>query len=173
MRAEKTGITADIRDCLKQSSFLFVVGYTGMRMSHFAELRKRLKVVDAKLHVVKNTLFLRAAQGLDFPKFKPDFCGQNALITGNGDVCAVAKVFRLFTLEFGKPAIKMGMLDGAPLSLAQVEVLANLASRDGLRAQLLSLFEEPASRLLRAFSEPGVGLVRLLCLKRNEPVSSL
>jgi len=173
MRPEKTSIAADIQNCLKQSSFLFMVGYAGMQVAHFDELRKRLKAVNAKLCVVKNTLLLRAMQGLDFPKFGLDFCGQNALITGDGDVCAAAKVLRLFALEFEKPAIKMGMLGDVPLSLAQVEVLASLPSYDELRAQLLGLFKEPAGRLLRVLSEPGASLLRLFWLKANKSVPPL
>ncbi|QQY08856.1 MAG: 50S ribosomal protein L10 [Candidatus Xiphinematobacter sp.] len=168
MRPEKASIARDIQNRLRQSSFLFVVGYIGMRVDHFSGLRKRLKAVDAKLHVVKNTLLLLAMQGLDFPKFGAAFCGQNALVTGNGDVCAVARVLRLFSLEFEMPSIKMGMLSGVPLSLAQVEVLATLPSHEGLRAHLLGLFKEPAAHLLRTFSESGACLVRLLQLKQSK-----
>jgi large subunit ribosomal protein L10 len=173
MRPEKASIAADIQNCLKRSSFLFMVGYAGMQVGHFDELRKRLKMVNAKLYVVKNTLLIRAMQGLGFLKFGLDFCGQNALITGDGDVCAAAKALRLFTLEFEKPVVKMGMLGDVPLSLAQVEVLASLPSYDELRAQLLGLFKEPAGRLLRVFSEPGAGFVRLLRLKWNKSVPPL
>lgn len=167
MRPEKVSIVKDIQHRLSQSSFLIVVGYAGMQVEHFYKLRKRLKAVNAKLHVVKNTLLLRAAQGLDFPEFGSELSGQNALITGNGDMCETAKVLRLFAIEFEKPVVKMGILDSAILSIAQVDFLANLPSYGALRAQLLSLCMAPARRLVCTFFEPGVSLVRLLQAKQS------
>ena len=165
MRPEKVSIVRELQHHLVQSSFLIIVGYAGMRMEHFSKLRHRLKSVSAQLHVVKNTFLLRAARGLDFPEFGTDFCGQNALVTGDGDVCATAGILRQFAIEFEKPVIRIGMLDNAILSIAQIEVLANLPPYASLRAQLLGLCKDSARQLLCTLSEPGTSLMRLLQVK--------
>lgn len=172
MRPEKANIVEDIRHRLVQSSFLLVVEFTGMRVDHFAELRKRLKGVQAQLHVVKNTFLLRAATAHNLPELGAVLHGQNALVTGEGDICAVAKILKTFASEFDKPTFKIGVLDNSLLSVEQIKALADLPPRDVLRAQFLGLLNAPASRLVRTFAEPAASLARLLQAKHDQETSS-
>ncbi len=60
MRPEKANIVADIQTKLKNSPFLLIADYTGMKVKHFEELRVRLARVEAEIHVIKNTFIRRA-----------------------------------------------------------------------------------------------------------------
>ena len=62
MRAEKKLLTNEYVVRLNASPFFIVIGYQGLKVSHFTELRKRLTGVGAEVHVVKNTIFRVAAQ---------------------------------------------------------------------------------------------------------------
>ena len=62
MRAEKLILTREYVARLNTSPFFIVVGYQGLKVEHFTELRKRLTQAGAEVHVVKNTVFRVAAK---------------------------------------------------------------------------------------------------------------
>ena len=62
MRAEKQIINKEYLDWLQASPFFILVDYTGLKVGPITELRKRLTLAEAEMHVVKNSIFRRAAQ---------------------------------------------------------------------------------------------------------------
>ena len=63
--------------------------------------------------------------------------------------------------------VRAGVLDNAPLTADQVAVLADLPSKDALRAKLLGLLQTPASQFVRVLNEPGASLARVLKAKAD------
>jgi large subunit ribosomal protein L10 len=80
----------------------------------------------------------------------------------------VAKIFKSFATEFKLAALKVGFVDRAVLSTAELETLAELPTREILQAQFLGLLLSPATRLVRLFNEPGAALARLLNAKAEK-----
>ncbi len=165
MRPEKATIVADIQTKLKNSPFLLIADYAGMQVKHFEELRVRLARVDATIHVIKNTFIKRAISALGLPELNGALTGQTAMVTGENDVCAAAKVLKTFVAEFERPPVKAGILDDTILSAVQIDVLADLPTRDVLQARLLGLLLAPATKLVRVLNEPASGLARVLKAK--------
>jgi len=165
MRPEKTLIVSDVREKLKASPYLLIVDFTGMKVPHFETLRTKLSEAGAKISVVRNTFLRIAAQELQMPEMSESLSGQTAMVTGEADICAAAKVLKTFAAEFKKPTVRAGVLDNAALSAAQVAVLADLPSKDVLRATLLGLLQAPASQLVRVLNEPAASLARVLKAK--------
>ena len=98
MKAEKTLLIEDLLRRVNASPFLFVVDYTGLTVDKFAELRKRLSANGAEIHVFKNTLVKKAAERAGYPgDIGTSLVGQSAIVTGAADVCAAAKVMKLFS----------------------------------------------------------------------------
>ena len=167
MRPEKTLIVADVREKLKASPYLLIVDYTGMKVPHFEELRTRLAVAGSRVSVVRNTFLKIAAKELSMPELESSLTGQTAMVTGDVDICAAAKVLKTFTAEFKKPVVRAGVLDNAPLTADQIAELADLPSKDIMRAKLLGLLQTPASQLVRVLNEPGASLARVLKAKAD------
>ena len=165
MRPEKANIVKDLKDQLNASPFLLVADYTGLKVDQFAELRTRLVAVGAECHVVKNTMLRIAASELGLPDMSESLAGQTAIVTGEQDICATAKVFKTLAAELKKHAVKVGILDNALLTAAQVEAMADLPPLPVLQAQLLGLLNSPASKLVRTLNEPGASLARALKAK--------
>jgi large subunit ribosomal protein L10 len=115
--------------------------------------------------VVKNTMLRIAASEVGLPDFSDSLSGQTAIVTGEQDICATAKVLKTFAAEFQKPAVKAGILDNALLSPDQVKAMADLPPLPVLQAQLLGLLNSPASKLVRTLAEPGASLARALKAK--------
>jgi large subunit ribosomal protein L10 len=59
-----------------------------------------------------------------------------------------AKVLTDFAREFEKPTIKIGLVDGRPVSPDQVKRLASLPSKDVLLSQLAGAFQAPMAQLV-------------------------
>lgn len=168
MRPEKTSVVSELSEALKHSPFVLVTDYRGMKVSNFSELRRRLAPTGAEVHVVKNS-FLKLAMGdSGFPEVSDQFAGQTAVVTGEADVAPVAKIFKSFATEFKLAALKVGFVDRAVLSTAELETLAELPTREILQAQLLGLLLLPPTRLVRLFNEPGAALARLLNAKAEK-----
>ncbi|MEI8292355.1 MAG: 50S ribosomal protein L10 [bacterium] len=165
MRPEKTLIVSDIREKLQASPYLLVVDFTGMKVPHFESLRTRLADAGARMSVVRNTFLRIAAAELQMPELSDSLAGQTAMVTGETDICAAAKVLKTFSAEFKKPTVRAGVLDNAALSADQVAALADLPSKDVLRAKLLGLLQTPASQFVRILNEPAASLARVLKAK--------
>lgn len=161
MHPAKESIVTDLQAKLNASPFLFVADYTGLKVAQFAELRNRLWATGARCHVVKNTFLRRAAKEAGLPDLG-ELKGQSAIVVGDKDVAAAAKVLKNFTAEFKKPEVKTGVVDRLVVSGDQIKAIADLPSRDVLLATLLGVLNAPASKLVRVLNEPASALARVL-----------
>ncbi len=165
MRPEKASIVADLSEKLKGSPFILVTDYQRMNVNHFADLRNRLAASGAEVHVVKNSFLKRAMTDSGLPDVADKLTGQTAVVTGEKDAAPIAKILKTFAAEFKIAALKIGVIDKAVLSTQEIEVLAELPSRDVLLAQLLGLLLSPATKLVRLLNEPASAFARLLNAK--------
>jgi large subunit ribosomal protein L10 len=112
--------------------------------------------------VVKNTFLRRAAAEVGYPDLTESLIGQTAIVTGESDVCAAAKILKGFSAEFQKPTVKIGVLDRAIISKDQIRALADLPPKAILQSQLLGVLKSPLQKLVVLLNEPGASLARLL-----------
>src|SRR3984893_1356446 len=162
MRPEKTTIVEDLSTRLNSSRFLIVTEYTGMNVLQFSELRSRLAGAGAQCRVVKNTFLRRAAAEVGYPNLANSLNGQTAIITGENDICATAKILKGFSAEFQRPSVKIGVLDKLIISREQIRELADLPPKEILQSQLLGVLKSPLQKLVALLNEPGASLARLL-----------
>ncbi|MDQ2659947.1 MAG: 50S ribosomal protein L10, partial [Verrucomicrobiota bacterium] len=162
MRPEKASIVSDLSEKLSQSPFMLVTDYQRMKVDQFGELRNRLTPAGAEVHVVKNTFLKRAMAANGLPDVSEQLIGQTAVVTGQKDVAPVAKILKAFAAEFKVATLKVGVVDKAILSTADVEMLAELPARDVLLSQFLALLLAPATSLVRVLNEPATAFARLL-----------
>jgi len=167
MRPEKASIVEDIQAKLNLSPFLLVADYTGLKVDQFSELRNRLAGAGAECKVVKNTFLRRAAKDAGLPDVG-ELKGQTAIIIGDKDVAAAAKILKSFTAEFQKPIVKVGVVDRMVVSGDQIKAIADLPAREVLLAQLLGMLQSPAQTLVRLLNEPASALARVLKAKSEK-----
>jgi large subunit ribosomal protein L10 len=168
MRQEKKSISAEYVQRLNTAPFFIVADYTGLKVQHFSELRKRLRVSGAEIHVVKNTIFRIAAKEAGIADLTGTLTGQIAVITGPKDISAAAKVLKSFTAEFEKPKVRFGFLNNQRIEAAGITTLADLPSIEVLRSKFLGLLQTPASQLVRVLNEPANALARVLKAKSEQ-----
>ncbi len=168
MNPDKKIIVDQLLERINGSPFVIAVDYTSMTVPEFTEIRQRLAEVGSECHVEKNRFMRIALEKAGLPALGDELKGQTAFVTGESDVCAAAKVIKNFVKEFKRPDVKAAILDGEALSVAQVEALADLPSREVLLATLLSVINAPASKLVRTINEPGGSLARVIKAKNPD-----
>ena len=132
---------------LKGSPNVFVTDFTGLNVLRMTELRRRLRVAGVDYVVVKNTLAQRAFAANGVNALNDHLAGPTGLVLAGGDELAGAKVLTEFAKEFEKPAIKIGLVDGRPVTPEQVKRLAELPSREVLLSQLAGYLQAPLAQM--------------------------
>jgi large subunit ribosomal protein L10 len=148
-RDQKTAVVEEIAGQMQAAEAIFAVDYRGLSVPQAAELRAKLREVDAKLRIVKNSLSERAADKAGADALKPLLEGPTALAFVQGDAALAAKALndaarRLNILQF-----KGGLMNGIELSADEVRSIARLPSRDVLNAQLVGTIAAPLTGLVR------------------------
>ena len=168
MRAEKQILTKEYAARLNASPFFIVIGYQGLKVSHFSELRQRLQKAGAEVHVVKNSIFRIAAKEAGIAELNGSLAGQMAVVTGQKDISAAAKALKNFAAEFDKLKIKFGFLNNSRLEEAGIIALADLPSLDVLRAKILGLLVAPATKLAILINTPASQLAQVIKAKSEK-----
>ncbi|MGP8053858.1 MAG: 50S ribosomal protein L10 [Limisphaerales bacterium] len=168
MRAEKQILTKEYVARLNASPFFIVVNYKGLKVSHMTELRKRLQKAGAEIHIVKNSIFQIAAKEAGVGEFNGSLTGQLAVVTGQKDISAAAKVVKNFGAEFDRLKVQFGYLNNQRLGQAAIVALADLPSLDVLRATLLGLLNAPATKLVVLLNTPASQLARVIKAKAEK-----
>jgi large subunit ribosomal protein L10 len=162
MRAEKQYLTREYAARLNASPFFIVVDYKGLKVGPMTDLRKRLNKAGSEIHIVKNSIFRLAAKEAGVADMNGALTGQMAVVTGQKDISAAAKVVKNFNAEFDKLKIKFGYLNNNRLESPDIIALADLPSIEVLRGKLLGLLQTPATKLVALLNTPASQLVRVL-----------
>jgi large subunit ribosomal protein L10 len=148
-KAQKQEMVTTLAEQVAKSPTIYVTDFTGLNVAHMTDLRRRLRAVGVEYVVVKNTLARRALSeqqlkgGLD-----EHLAGPTALVLAGTDPVSAAKVLADFAKEFEKPSIKVGLVEGKPITQAQVKSLAALPSKQQLLAQLGGALQAPMAGFL-------------------------
>src|ERR1700690_3693908 len=130
MRAEKQILTKEYAARLNASLFFIVIGYQGLKVSHFSELRQRLQKAGAEVHVVKNSIFRIAAKEAGVTDLNGTLAGQIAVVTGQRDISTAAKAVKTFGTEIDRLKVKFGYLNSQRLADTDIMTLADLPSME-------------------------------------------
>ena len=168
MRPEKAYLVKEATDYLSRSEYVFLADYQGINAEETTALRKKLAERGAEFHVVKNSSLRLASKERNLPDLSEHLTGHTAIVVGGEDASAVAKALGLYFEDTQKVPVKGGTLGDRLLNAAEVKMLAKLPGLETLRAQLLSLFNAPATQLVGVLSAPSRGLVTVLRAKADK-----
>jgi large subunit ribosomal protein L10 len=137
---------------LRESPNLYVTDFSGLNVLRMTEFRRRLRVAGVRYIVVKNTLAQRALAANQVTALDEHLAGPTGLVLAGRDPLAAAKVLTDFQKEFEKPAVKIGLIDGKPVTPEQVKRLASLPSREQLLGQLAGALQAPLAQFAGAMN---------------------
>ncbi len=151
-KTERQATVDALIEQIKGSPNVFVTDFTGLNVLRMTELRRRLRTAGVEYVVVKNTLAQRAFAATGVRVLDEHLAGPTGLVQSGNDALAGAKVLADFAKEFERPAIKVGLVDGKPVTAEQVKKLASLPSREVLLSQLAGYIQAPMAQFAGAMN---------------------
>jgi large subunit ribosomal protein L10 len=163
MRSEKIQLAEDVAKFLVGAKFAYFVTYKGLKMKEMNAFRNSLAKSGAECHVLKNRVVRKVAElkGLTaLANYR--IVGDTAVIVGQ-DAGQTAKVIDEFTKSSkGVLAPKAGYLDGLMLTDSDVKAIADLPSKDVLRAQLLGVLIAAPTGLVSVLNAKVTSIVNVV-----------
>jgi len=161
-RQDKVAAVAELTERFQSSSGAVLTEYRGLSVSQLGELRKSLGT-NATYSIVKNTITkIAATEAGVTPELTSLLSGPSAIAFVQGDVVEAAKGLRDFARANPLLVIKGGVLDGKPLTPAEIAKLADLESREVLLAKLAGAMKASLSNAAGTFAALPSQLARLL-----------
>lgn len=143
-KAQKEVILKDLTERVSKSKSLVFTDYKGMTMSQMQTLRISLQDLSAQFSITKNNLLKIALKENGF-KVDDDavFEGPIATLFAYGDEIAPIKALTKALKDAGIGKTKAGFLATEFLTDAKVKQLAELPSKDELRAKVVGSLGAP------------------------------
>ena len=157
---EKFSAVAEITEHFTNSAAAVITEYRGLSVKQLSQLRRSLGQ-NTTYAVVKNTLTKRAAAEAGLSIDESLFAGPTAIAFVGGDPVEAAKGLRDFAKANPLLVIKGGVLDGKPLSAAEIAKIADLESREVLLAKLAGAIKALPTRAAGLFQAPLSQMARL------------
>lgn len=170
-KADKVEAVAEIADRFRSSSAAVVTEYTGLSVSQLTNLRRALGT-GTTYRVAKNTLVQRAAEAADVKGLDALFVGPTAIAFVQGEPVDAAKALREFAKENKGLVIKGGYMDGRPLTVDEVDKIADLDSREVLLAKLAGAMKGNLSKAAGLFNAPASQVARLAAALQEKKASA-
>ncbi|AGT91515.1 50S ribosomal protein L10 [Rhodococcus erythropolis CCM2595] len=159
-KPEKVSAVAEITEQFKGSTAAVVTEYRGLSVGNITTLRRALGE-GATYSVAKNTLVKRAAAEAGIEGLDDLFVGPTAIAFIKGEPVDAAKALKNFAKDNKALIIKGGYMDGAALSVEEVNKIADLESREILLAKLAGAMKGNLAKAAGLFNAPASQMARL------------
>ena len=147
---------------LRGSTAVIVTDYRGLKVGELQELRKRLRPKGVEYHVVKNSLFSRAAEQTERGGLATLLAGPTAVALGSIDEVELAKGIVDEARALKALRIIGAFVGGQTMSVDDVQSLAKLPGRAYLQGQIVGSLQAPLSQLTGLFQSPFQNLIHVL-----------
>ena len=170
-KEKKQQVVSEVKDLLGSSKLTVVAKYQGTSVTAMQTLRREAKTDGTQVKVIKNRLFKLVIESDDrFKDIEKSMFNGQLLYAFNGeDEVAPAQALAKFAKT--QPQIEfIGGLtgDGQLLSADDVKALANLPSKDTLRAQLAGTIAAPLSGFVNVLAGNVRGVLNVLNARADQ-----
>ena len=167
-RAQKEEMVASIRSGLEEAKSVVLADHSGIDVNTVNELRAEFRANGVTYRVVKNTLAKLALRDTEMDVIADLFRGPTAIAYSEEDAVSPAKVVKQFAKEFKAYEVRGGFLDGEPLDAEGVDRLAEMPTKDEMRAKVLRLFEAVPTKFVRTLNAAPNDFVGVLSARKRD-----
>jgi large subunit ribosomal protein L10 len=161
-RSEKVAEVELLTDMMQRSEGLVLADFSGLTVAEVTVLRNKCREQGVEFRVVKNSLARRAATAAELGVLEELLAGPTAIAFGFESPVEPAKVLAEFAKDNDNVAIKGGLLEGKVISLAEVQALGALPSRDELLTMIARGFNAPTQGFVNVLQGTVSAFVRAL-----------
>jgi large subunit ribosomal protein L10 len=166
-RSEKTQDVEKLKSDLAKVSTVILTTFQGITVAQDTQLRRAVQGAGGKYRVVKNTLAEQAGAGTTAESLLKGLTGTNS-ISYSTDPVSLAKVLTKVAKDVPAFRFKAGVVEGRVLSIAEIQQLALLPSKEELIGKIMFLLQAPARRSATAVA----GINRNLAVIVQEAVKA-
>ena len=167
-RSEKQQDLDKLKLELAKVSTVILTTFQGITVEADTKLRRAVQAAGGKYQVVKNTLAERAGAGTPAENLLKNLSGTNSIAFTQTDAVALAKALTKVAKEVPAFQFKSGVVEGRVISIAEIQQLANLPSKEELLSKIMFLLNAPAQRIAMALN----ALPRNLAVTVNEAIKA-
>jgi len=167
-RSEKQQDLDNLKSELARVSTVILTTFQGITVQNDTKLRRAVQAAGGKYQVVKNTLAERAGAGTPTEKLLKDLKGTNSIAYSANDPVALAKALTKIAKDVPAFQFKAGLVEGRVISIAEIQQLANLPSKEELLSKIMFLLNAPAQRIAMALN----ALPRNLAITVSEAIKA-
>lgn len=151
-RSEKQRDLEQLKSDLAQVSTVILSTFQGITVEEDTKLRRAVQAAGGTYRVVKNTLAERAGAGTPAEPLLKNLSGTNSIAYTAADPVALAKVLTKIAKDVPAFKFRAGVVEGRVLSIAEIQQLAQLPSKDELISKVMFLLNAPAQRIASALA---------------------
>jgi large subunit ribosomal protein L10 len=167
-RSEKQQDLDNLKTELAKVSTVILTTFQGITVENDTKLRRAVQAAGGKYKVVKNTLAERAAAGTPIENLLKDLSGTNSIAFSENDPVALAKALTKVAKDVPAFQFRAGLVEGRVISIAEIQQLANLPSKEELLSKVMFLLNAPAQRIAMALN----ALPRNLAITVSEAIKA-
>jgi large subunit ribosomal protein L10 len=142
-RDQKEQIAQNITEKLARSKSVVFADYKTLTMSELSDLRAKLAETGAEFSVTKNNLVKIGLKNNNLPVDDAALAGPTATLFAFEEEITPIKILTKALKDAQKGSVKGGILDGEFLDQTKVNRLADLPSKDELRAKVVGTLAAP------------------------------
>ncbi len=167
-KEEKKAHADQLRTQLATVSTVILSTFTGINAQDDTKLRRAIETAGGHYEVVKNTVAQHAAEGTPAESLLKGLTGPNSISYTMTDPVALAKALTKVAKDVPAFQFRAGWVQGRVVSIADIQQLANLPSKEELISKVMFLLLAPAQRLATVIN----AVPRNLAVVTNEAVKA-
>ena len=165
---QKKKIVDEVAIAAGSALSIVAADYRGLTAAQMTLLREKARNSGVKLHIVRNTLACRAFAGTNYECLNETLVGPVLLAFSDTEPGASARLLRDFAKENDKLEVKSLSLGKGLIDKSQLQVVANLPTKDEAIARLARVLQAPITKFVRTLAEPHSKLVRIFAAIRDK-----
>jgi large subunit ribosomal protein L10 len=146
-KSEKQQDLDKLKTELAKVSTVILTTFQGITVVNDTKLRRAVQAVGGKYQVVKNTLAELAGTGTPAEGVLKNLKGTNSIAYTDTDPVALAKALTKVAKDVPSFQFKSGVVEGRVISVAEIQQLATMPSKDELISKIMFLLNAPAQRI--------------------------
>ncbi len=152
--SQKQEAVEELRTELGGAASILLTNMTGVPVEKVNELRSLFRAKGVNYKVAKNTLVKRALADTPAEAMNELLVGPTALAWHDEEPAVPAKILKDFLKDYKKLEVKGGYIDGDIMKGDAALALADMPSKDQLRAQILGLVKLVPGKFLSLMQTP-------------------
>jgi large subunit ribosomal protein L10 len=151
-KSEKQQDLDKLKTELAKVSTVILTTFQGITVENDTKLRRAVQAAGGKYQVVKNTIAERAGAGTPAEGVLKNLKGTHSIAYTMSDPVALAKALTKVAKDVPAFQFKSGVVEGRVISIADIQQLANMPSKEELISKIMFLLNAPAQRIATALN---------------------